>query len=249
MPHFSIKEPIKNYNIPKTDDVQAVTWLANWLNNRREQLHNNMNDTHIKRLQNLNNGNYSGYGAEMYGYLNYIRGYSPERLYTNGAFYTEVENAAGAKNSNTRFGGTEGGYNRKTREISINNNNDMGTRIHERTHAMNAKPQEEKVRQLLKENTFKFKPNPKTGGYDVRMAKQGYYYDPSEVYSRMNEFRYNQKLKPEQIIDKEYLNSNRKALREHSLDIIDDDTLIKLLNEVAINTNNNRYSLEDIYYG
>ena len=92
------------------------------------------------------------------------------------------------------------------------------------------------------------------GDYDVRYARRDYYYDPSEIYSRLNQYRYRNKLKPEQIITKDYLNKHRKELELDDLDIIDDNTLIRLFNEVAQNNNQNskqRYSLEDtdIYYG
>lgn len=246
MPRYSIKEPIQNYKIPKTDDVQAVTFIANWLNNRREQLYNNINDSKFYAMQNRNTGKWAK--RHSLSDLNWFRGKDPERILTNKVYYTEIENSAGAKMSD-KTPNALGSYDRNTREIKIRNKNDIGTRIHERTHAAEAEPQERIVGDILKTNKFKFVQN-QSGGYDPRYANQKYLYDPSEVYSRMMEYRYNSKLSPNTIIDKNYLNKNRKLLESHDLDIIDDDTLIRLFNEVAYNNiNDNRISLEDIYYG
>lgn len=248
MPRYSIKKPIQNYKIPKTDDVEAVSFLSNWLNHRRQQLYNNIVDTGTYTLDTATGRPAT---AGHLGVLNYLRGYSPERIETNSNFYTQINNAARAKNTNKHIGGSEGVYNPNTREIYIRDKNDIPTRVHERTHAMEATPQKAKVRELMKHNSYVFKRD-KTGGVDVRYARQNYYYDPSEVYSRLNQYRYRNKLKPQQIITKDYLNKHRKELELDDLDIIDDDTLIKLFNEVAQNNSNQnsqqRYSLEDIYY-
>lgn len=246
MPRFSLKEPIKNYKIPQTDDKIAVGFIANWLNNRRQQLYNNIKDSRTRYMLNRNTGEYSS--ESDLSLLNYLRGINPNRVITNKAFYTEIENSAGAKMSD-KTPNALGSYDRNTREIKIRNKNDIGTRIHERTHAAEAEPQKRIVGDILKTNKFKFVPN-QSGGYDPRYANKKYLYDPSEVYSRMMEYRYNSKLSPNTIIDKNYLNKNRKLLESHDLDIIDDDTLIRLFNEVAYNNiNDNRISLEDIYYG
>lgn len=42
--------PIKHPVIPKSDDPQAINFLANWLNNRRRQLYNNTIDSEIDNL-------------------------------------------------------------------------------------------------------------------------------------------------------------------------------------------------------
>jgi hypothetical protein len=34
--------PISNYTPPKSDAPKTIAWLANWLNNRRSQLYNNL---------------------------------------------------------------------------------------------------------------------------------------------------------------------------------------------------------------
>lgn len=248
MPKYSIKEPIQNYKIPKTDDIIAVSFLSNWLNHRRQQLYNNIADT---KTYTVDKATGRPATAGHLGYLNYLRGYSPERIETNSNFYTQINNAAGAKNTNKYIGGSEGAYNPNTREIYIRDKNDIPTRIHERTHAMEASPQKAKIQQIMKNNVHDFRLNDK-GDYDVRYARQDYYYDPSEIYSRLNQYRYRNNLKPGQIITKDYLNKHRKELELDDLDIIDDNTLIRLFNEVAQNNNQNskqRYSLEDTYYG
>ena len=58
---------------------------------------------------------------------------------------------------------------------------------------------------------------------------------PSEVYARMNAFRFKYNLSPDQIIDQKFLDSHRKELQDEDLEIFDDNTLIRLFNEVAQN--------------
>lgn len=246
MARKSIKDPIFNYKIPKTDDVQAVKFIANWLNNRREQLYNNINDSKFYTMQNRNTGKWAK--RHSLSYLNWFRGKDPERILTNKVYYTEIENSASAKNSNSTFGG-KGGYNVKTREISVKDKNDMGTRVHERTHAMHADPQEIVVSDILKNNKFSFEKSA-SGGYDPRILDKDYWYNPREVYARLMEYRYNNKLNPNFKVDKNYLNNHRKELQDANFDIIDDNTLLRLFNDVAQNnnSNNSRYSLEDIYF-
>jgi hypothetical protein len=40
MPKYT--EPINNYHPPKSDNPEIIKWLANWLNNRRSQLYDNL---------------------------------------------------------------------------------------------------------------------------------------------------------------------------------------------------------------
>jgi hypothetical protein len=40
MPDYA--KPITNYTPPKSDAPETIAWLANWLNNRRSQLYNNL---------------------------------------------------------------------------------------------------------------------------------------------------------------------------------------------------------------
>lgn len=58
---------------------------------------------------------------------------------------------------------------------------------------------------------------------------------PSEVYSRMNEFRYENGIDPYQSIDQKFINENRDKLIKYNLDLWDDATIIKLFNLVAQN--------------
>ena len=91
MPKYSIKEPIQNYKIPKTDDIIAVSFLSNWLNHRRQQLYNNIADT---RTYTVDKATGRPATAGHLGYLNYLRGYSPERIETNSNFYTQIANGS-----------------------------------------------------------------------------------------------------------------------------------------------------------
>jgi hypothetical protein len=70
--------------------------------------------------------------------------------------------------------------------------------VHEYTHAMNAKPQEAAIKDILDtskidENYFNGLKNPKRW--------RDYWLKPTEIYSRMMEVRKRGNLKPSQVVD------------------------------------------------
>jgi hypothetical protein len=97
------------------------------------------------------------------------------------------------------------------------------TFIHERTHSLKADAQKNAIKQLnLK-------------------SKDSYYDDPSEIYSRLMEFRYANKLDP----NKTYTIEDIKKFKENPdirdfelLDRYSEEDVLKLLNEIAYNNTN-----------
>ena len=81
------------------------------------------------------------------------------------------------------------------------------------------------------------------GGYSPKSRetyKDKYYDNSDEVYSRLMEFRYANKLNPKKKITKQDLNKWRKSGVEgyNLLNRYDDNTLLRLFNEVAKNKQN-----------
>lgn len=104
---------------------------------------------------------------------------------------------------------------------------------HERTHALNPTAQEKKVRNIMQEQ------------YEDRKWFDKYYEDPSEIYARLMHFRQKARLNPKQQVTTEDLNKWRNdfdlnygtyAPANYLLDRYDDETLLRLFNEVASNS-------------
>lgn len=107
---------------------------------------------------------------------------------------------------------------------------DNGVNIHERTHAMNAAPQERLIQNKI----------------DSSKHKDKYLDDSKEIYARLMQYRFNNKLSPGFVVTKQYLQKNRDKLKALNLDRYSDDELLFLFNEIAENTiNNNNNKLEN----
>lgn len=234
---------ITNPVIPNSQDNESIKWLANWLNNRRKQLYNNIIDTNTKvgytysKYNNKKDIRDDGFDVETTNYWNnpflYLAGYNPKRIQINKAFYNQINNAASAPeiilnkdipeyNYETKGVYVEPNYfNNSGHYIAYAGNPKKRTKIHERTHAMNALPQERKIEQII-ENKYKDK----------------YYDNSKEIYSRLMEFRYDNNLDPNKQITIDDLNNWKNKLKEFSLDRYDDNTLLQLFNDVAYNNNN-----------
>lgn len=240
------EEPIKDPKIPKSYDQEATDWLAWWLNNRRKQLRQNTENMYGQR---------DLYGPEQYIRNNLMtsslrntnlgglfKGISRDRLFTNRVYYAQLNNTANAPQviEHPEYNTKSGEYvirdkKGKGHYIKYPGTPDMPTRIHERTHAMKASPQENTIRkQLLYYHNNKY-PSSYTN----------YLLDPSETYSRMNEFRYNTKIQPTQKVDKKFLDEHRKELKDSRLDVYTDESLIWLFNEIA--QNNTQTDNQSIY--
>ena len=228
--------PIKGGYYPKSDEQQITNWMSYWLNNRRRQLYNNMKKTSIRKED---AGSWLGDGRPEFTFK-LIKGMSPERRKINGVFYNQINRAADAiidkfnTISNPNYLGEFDENGKLIRYNTKNKKFNNGVRVHERTHASDAYPQYKAIEDILKTGKVNF-PNSEFIDDEVKR----YHTDPNEIYSRIMQYRYNNKLKPNQIIDKKYINSHRKQLKDLDLNIFDDNTLSKFFNEVAYNGKRN----------
>lgn len=217
--------PISNYKPPK--ESKTIEWLANWLNHRRAQLYNNLG------------GMFHFTSRDTYNIpqKEWARANSPNRrTYVNKNFYSQIENAASAKLYNHTLSDWDGGlalgyYSPSKHEVHVRppvfeEENYGNPEVHEYVHAMKANPQIYAIGEI--EKTAKAR-----DGWSSDDA--GYLLNPGEIYSRMMEFRYVTKMKPEQIVDQKFLNSHRDSIKQFKLDMFEDKDLIKLFNEVAQN--------------
>lgn len=224
--------PIKGGYYPKSDEQQITNWMSYWLNNRRRQLYNNMKKTSIRKED---AGSWLGNGRPELTFK-LIKGMSPERRKINGVFYNQINRAASATIdkfntiSNPNYLGEFDEDGKLIRYDTKNKKFNNGVRVHERTHASDAYPQYKAIEDILKTGKVNF-PNSEFIDDEVKH----YHTDPNEIYSRIMQYRYNNKLKPNQIIDKKYINSHRKQLKDLDLNIFDDNTLSRFFNEVADN--------------
>lgn len=94
---------------------------------------------------------------------------------------------------------------------------------HEAAHASNANKQENKISEIT--------------GYN---SDSSYLFKPTEIYSRMTQFRKANNINPSTVWDKDTIKELRNNSKDYDLfNIFDDDTMIRLFNEVASINNNN----------
>lgn len=127
------------------------------------------------------------------------------------------------RSQNITEGGVEGitlgQYNPKANTVYANPEGGESTLLHEQTHASQATPQENKISEIL----------------GTSNSSGVHYYDrPTEVYSRLMEFRKANNLSPSEIIDKERLKELKKSAKDFDLLFrYKDDELLDLFNNVA----------------
>lgn len=231
----SSNPPKKLSDVPNIYDPETDAWLTNWLTQRKGILQKNIKQTpeselfwpyvyesgkldaeQVAKKENKENVD-NILKAEL----------SSSRLATEVPW--EIPLMMGEDNEHT-LGARFGLNNNRTQHVSYNYTNPNFTnkksaRVHERAHALMASPQESAIQQImnLSKNRSTFEP------------LSDYIAQPTEVYSRLMQFRYENDLKPDQVIDQKYLDNNRESIKKHWLDIFDDETLLKLFNDVAQN--------------
>lgn len=232
--------PIESPTLPQSHDPYYTQWQANWLNHRRKQLHDNLLNSNrfptiwYSKKPNQDNidirdQKYDKHerGGNLFKYLYWaLKGYTPDRIAVNQEFYRQLNNAATAPEI------TLDDYDWDTAGVYVRPNNWNGTghyvayvkntelthKIHERTHASNADPQEDAIQKIIGEDNSRETP---------------YLKRPTEVYSRLMQYRHDQKLDPKQVITNEYLNEHRDLLEEYDLNIFTDEQLLDIFNDVA----------------
>ena len=130
----------------------------------------------------------------------------------------------------------KGAHNRKSGNISYEENPSNSIIIHERTHASDPIPQKNKINLLRYDRPNDFF----RGGYDniyLDGVEKSYYYDSdSEIYSRLMQFRYDNKLNPKKkytIEDIQKMRQNNTIKDSNLLNRYKDEYIQRLLNDVA----------------
>lgn len=137
----------------------------------------------------------------------------------------------------------KGAYSPKNHAINYEESPKNNVIIHERTHSLKAFPQESAIRRLKYDDPEAFFMKGDFGNiYNKGIEKDSYLDDASEIYSRLMEFRYMNKLDPKKIYNKSDIQRMRNNNAIYDPDILNrynDDYVERLLNKVAYNTTNN----------
>lgn len=216
-------------------DQDAISWITNWLSQRKSQLANNMQNSAGVMQTNKMNPDYPVFRE------------TPDEDVTNQVLDMQLDNMRSANYSSWQD--TFRAYPRKIRNYENKNTLEVyspsdhivsynpklvtpTTFTHERTHALNAKPQLNTISQILSEDGI-------DENYNTNSEWTKYLLDPNEIYSRMMEWRQRNDIDPSIEITDEYLENNQDGLKETNLDIFPRKTQLRLLNEVA--QNNTRF--------
>lgn len=233
-------------------------FLNNWLNKRSGILQNNINSAGInttsqqeldRQLGNLNKT--IEITSTIPDYLDSenlaILGYDAARESKD----KNVKNAASAVKDLVKEADKQGGYDYegiyspKENVIFYPERLSANTMLHERTHALQATPQKRAIQQLLDAGDY----------LQEGQTPDDYYDNPSEIYSRLMEFRLNSNINPEdrfnnrmdilnKAIDPNYRKESFEEFKQtgdykNLIGRYKTDFLLKLLNDVAQNDMNN----------
>ena len=231
-----VTDPIENPVLPQSHDPYFTQWQANWLNNRREQLYENMESSkNVAWASNISDAGWKD-GSNNRSYLSnfslapLLKGMSPNRVWVNKEYYRQLNNAASAPEAFIpQFSGTSGAYIPGDHKIEydpfLEEKQLRSIKMHERTHSSNPRPQEYKIRKITK-----WSENEKGYGPGMR-----YFKDPREIYARLMQYRHDNGLQPTDVITKEYLENHRQQLKDNWFHIFTDEELLDIFNNVAEN--------------
>ena len=235
---------VKNYG---TDP--QIEWTRNWLTQRRDILQKNAEaiddfsyELYYPKNKSAYNVKDAGWGSthvsNIRGIYGLLFGSNEER--TNKLIQAQIRNMYSTPEGQVGRGTSnyydlQGTYvepnpwrNKGSNYIIYAGTPNDDVRVHELTHASHPKQQEQYIRDII----F-------GGNVPTVVGSRGSMHDNNtrnakEIYGALQQFRYENKLKPKQKINKKYLEENRQKLHPY-LKNIDDDNLLRLFNEVANN--------------
>lgn len=238
----------KKYKKIVGEDPQ-IEWIRNWLRQRSDILQKNAESTswsYVKYYPRKDSEDVRDSGWSYVPYenvwnpLTYFKSSNPVTNQINKLVYSQVENAYNTPEAQVGYGSSKdynlrGAYvepnmwNNSGNYIIYAGNPDDDVRIHELTHASHPDQQERYIRDIIFNGNVPnvVKKSGSSFNENTRNAK--------EIYGALQQFRYKNKLKPKQKIDKTYLNNNRKLFDGSYLNKLSDDVLLRLFNEVAQN--------------
>ena len=209
--------PEENYT-PSPNEADKIRWFEHWYNNREKQLADNyrnypgvISSGDIVRKWLPNNLTDSYFARKHKNYLLQNINTVEEKMMDTGNS-TALERLV--KN---------GSYDPYEHSIRYSPYSSPSTYIHERTHASQPVAMEHLIYNTNINRKEEVKPD--------------YYYDkPQEIYSRLNQFRYENNLDPAETITPEKLEYLKKNAKDYNLlNRYDDNTLLFLFNDVAYN--------------
>ncbi len=244
----------------ESENREIYNWINNWYSGRRKQLEENRYSGNGGKFAKYDKGTVHTRRDKNWDKFNLDMEEENRRKQQYNAIQNTKDKRLDNDNKYNKYS-YYGRYEPKDNSIYINNDNDVyknrpaymtkkGTRVHETTHSKQTIPsnnkdyktkglvdnQLRKIRRIRYENGKDY--NGKQSLLKNDVNERLYYSKPHEIEARLMQYRYDMGLKPEQIIDKKYINSHRQQLKDYHLDeFFDDDGLIRLFNEVASNNN------------
>lgn len=219
---------------PSTDplDVPAArTWIARWLAERYGQLGDNMgttNQSDVRREFVRQMGNM--YNTPIYTDLRRMASEYTSQENHSGEHLANTLAAATSPGTKGVFSNAEGGGNRLL-YVNPNSRNASSTLLHELSHSLShdggrylSKPQESAIHRIMG-----------AGGMRPGVTRNDSYIDsPTEIYSRLMEFRKQNNLDPTKTYTEEDLDEIRKSAKDvNLLNRYSDEVLLQLINKVA----------------
>ena len=238
------KDEVSNEGINRPEDKQQISWMRNWLKARKNILKKNAEATTwgyekyyakdtSKPVGKM--GWDSKYYSNIWNPITYLEGSNPTDNRVNKIIYSQVENAMNVPkvnvgNEHHPYGGEMGVYvdpdnwDNSGHYVAFNGTPYNEVKVHEFTHASHPEQQERYINEVIfNKNT----PNVVNGHNNSSID------NARELYGALQEFRYKNKLKPNQVINQKYINSHRKLFKGTYLENISDKNKIRLFNEVA----------------
>ena len=235
-----------NNNRPQ--DQPQISWIESWLNSRKDVLAKNIADTKYGNQvvvyspkNNTGDVRDSGVNADfdypIYNPLYWFLGQNPRIKQAEKIINREVQNIRNVPVTNVGNEykpsyGMLGVYVKPS--YLFNSGNYVAflgipkdeVKIHEFTHASNPEPQEYYIQDVL----YKDENIPKSIPGDSK------YNQSSELYAALQEVRYKSGLKPNVVVDEQWLENNKKYFENTYLEGLPNNILIRLFNEVAQNS-------------
>lgn len=250
------KDEVSNEGINRPEDKQQINWMRNWLKARKNILKKNAEATTLgyekyyakdtsKPVGKM--GWDSKYYSNIWNPITYLEGSNPTDNRVNKIIYSQVENAMNVPKVNVGneyhpYGGEMGVYvdpdnwDNSGHYVAFNGTPRNEVKVHEFTHASHPEQQERYINEVIfNKNT----PNVVDGHNNSSID------NARELYGALQEFRYKNKLKPNQVINQKYINSHRKLFKGTYLENISDKNKIRMFNEVAqyeLNKNNDTFN-------
>lgn len=223
------KDYVQSYFIAKDKNY----FIKDWLNKRKNILeknisnNSNVNEELQKQLNNLNSVKEYSFTKDM-DFMPYYTKSSWLRTDAMNQYFNDFsENLDYRQSNNAELLGENmrnhfvGAY-YPNHTIGYTETNPSAF-IHERTHSLKADAQKNAIEQL-----------------NLKL-KDSYYDNPSEIYSRLMEFRYANKLNPNKIYTIEDVKKFKEDPNVHDFELLDrysEEDVLKLLNEIAYNNTN-----------